>query len=68
MQVFIPDEVTRIEILKGNVEDEFSLILQPSDRISISSSILLNGVTDVNGEQYIRRNVEGIDEKYGEIR
>lgn len=61
-------EITRIEILKGNVEDEFSLILQPSDRISISRSILLNGVTDVNGEQYIRRNVEGIDEKYGEIR
>lgn len=46
-------EVTEIEILRGNVEDEFSLILQPSDRTSISTCILLNGVTDVNGVSYL---------------
>ena len=46
-------EITKIEILKGTAEDGNDLVLQPSDRISISSRILLNGVLNVNGKAYI---------------
>lgn len=44
-------EITKIEVLKGNAEGENTLVLQPSDRTSISSAILLNGFSTVNGKE-----------------
>lgn len=60
-------EITEIEILKGNAGDEFSLMLRPSDRTSIPSHILLNGVTDVNGVRYVGGNNKDIRGRNMEI-
>lgn len=42
-------EISNIEILKGNAGAE----PLPSDKISMNANILLNGVTDVNGQPLI---------------